>query len=53
MFNIDRWLYYSKQRGCGLYNDRLLKMTPAQLRRCRKKARQRNDGSLGSPNINK
>jgi hypothetical protein len=49
LFNVDRWIYYSAQRlntsriGEGF----MTKMTPRQLRRCKKKARKNNDSSIG------
>lgn len=55
MFNVDRWAYYTAQKlNPNNYHHRQLlatgfmpNMTPAQLRRCKKKARRRNDWSIG------
>lgn len=53
MFNVDRWGVYSAQR-LGIPLRRLIfldrnwpNMTSKQFRRCVKKARKRNDWSIG------
>jgi hypothetical protein len=53
MFNVDRWLHYSRQRkiaqgnfAAGLYGAQF-DVTPAQRRRIKKKANRMSDKSVG------
>lgn len=54
MFNVDRWTIYSRQKfiARGFYSKiwksgKMSDMTPAQIRRCKKKMRKNNDTSIG------
>jgi hypothetical protein len=56
IFNVDRWANYSMQRWITngvpnplnkLASENWVQMTPAQMRRCKKKARKNLDDSIG------